>query len=543
MLAAVSPTTLNKGATFGGWDKKKYTILATLNAGSYGVVYAARNTRTLSKVAIKQISKSASGADEGAELAILTALRKAESRNLTKLLDSFSDKDFHYIVLEFCTLGDLYEVIAADRVPKDTETLRDLVLQLISAVEACHEVGVYHRDIKPENIFLTIESGKVTKNGDGDVVVKLGDFGLATQSNLSSEIGTGSDRYMAPEQFKADATGVYAPAACDIWALGIVILNTLYSRNPWKMPTADDAIFADFVRDPETLFDHFTDMTRDTFDVVKHALLLDPASRSLARMKEAVMQVAEWSHADEVLSGNISRRASTNFADYEHEGPTAGRAPLRTPSIAATTFLAPNSIKSFPWSTALAGMPVPKEDCRNGLGFAQPATHMPSSSLTGSSWRHVSSKPQHYHMSSIDSGLGTSLASAAHLKHHQASPKYNMRAPLTGVRPIAQDMPHPRAGRSRQQAVASSAPIARVRFPSPGPNKEHLKFGTSWADLVDDDDGDAFSDDDLFFGTGSEHSDALPSLPALPEQESDTASTAGGAGEDLFAFEDDKKTH
>ncbi|ORY79978.1 kinase-like domain-containing protein, partial [Protomyces lactucae-debilis] len=453
-------------------DKKKYTILTTLNAGSYGVVYAARNTRTLQKVAIKQISKQSAGVEQGAELDILTALRKAESRNLTRLLDSFSDQEFHYIVLEFCTLGDLYEVIAADRVPQDTETLRDLVLQLISAVEACHAVGVFHRDIKPENIFLTIESGKVTKNGDGDVVVKLGDFGLATQSTLSTEIGTGSDRYMAPEQFKSDGTGAYSPAACDIWSLGIVILNTLFSRNPWKMPTTDDAIFADFVRDRETLFDHFSDMTRDTFDVVMHALHLDPANRSLTKMKDAVLQVSDWSHADEILSGNISRRASTNLADYEHEGPTAGRAPLRTPSVAATTLLAPNGIKSFPWSTALAGMPVPKEDCRNGLGFAQPASHKPSSSLSGSSWRHFSPKTQHGHMSSIDSGLGTSLATyGAH----------------------ARDALTPQGRTSRPAMLASSAPTARVRFPSPGQNKEHLKFGTSWADLVDEDE---FSDED-----------------------------------------------
>lgn len=303
---------LAKGEQLGGWDNKKYSVLSTLNHGSYGTVYAARNSRTLYKVAIKQISMNT----QTTELEILTRLRKANSRNLLKLIDSFSDSHSSYIVNDFCTLGDLYEVIAANRVPTDTETLRDLVLQLIASVEACHAVGVFHRDIKPENIFLTIEEGKATTNGTGEVVLKLGDFGLATCEPFSTEIGTGSDRYMAPEQFTMGPLGGYEPALADIWSLGIVIVNTLFSRNPWKTPTESDPVFKDYVQNPESLFEHFSDLTRDTFKVLRHALHIDPQVRSLTKMKAAVLEVLDWSQSyDVLLSTDVSRRASTHLAD------------------------------------------------------------------------------------------------------------------------------------------------------------------------------------------------------------------------------------
>ena len=492
---------LSKGITLGGWDGKKYSILSVLNKGSYGTVYSARNSRNLQKVAIKQISKNT----QTIELEILTRLRKASSRNVIKLIDSFSDDKSSYIVNDFCTLGDLYEVIAANRVPTETEIIRDLVLQLISSVEACHSVGVYHRDIKPENIFLTIEEGKATTNGDGEVILKLGDFGLATTDEFSQEIGTGSDRYMAPEQFTPDETGGYDTALSDIWSLGIVIVNTLFSRNPWKTPTENDPIFKDFLRDPTSLFEHFTDLTQDTYNVIKHALHIDPSERSLQKMKAAVAEVLEWSQSQEdVHPAQMSRRNSTNLADYDTTGPTAGRGPLRTPSLSQQAKFSTTTVKSFPWTSALASM---TEESRNGLGFAKPARK--HSSTLSSSWRKAPPQPSARDIGSLDSGLGTSLASLSFQK--RAIPKIS--------RP-AMDVPF----------YAASAPAARIKFPEPSPNKGHLKFGMSWADDDFDSDSESLSE--------PVWSDDTSPKPKAEGQS--TASSAANSLEDgdLFDFEE-----
>lgn len=500
-------TMLAKRQELGGWNSKKYKIESTLNHGSYGTVYAARNSRTHEKFAIKQVAREQHTVNNQNELAVLTRCRKAASRNIIKLIDSFSDETSHYIVLEYCTLGDLYEIIAADKVPTDTDTLRDLILQLISAVEASHSVGVYHRDIKPENIFLSIEEGKVTKNGDGIVVVKLGDFGLATWEDMSTDIGTGSDRYMAPEQFSGDATGGYSPAACDIWSLGIVILNILYSRNPWKVPSEQDEIFAAYRRNALTLFDHFSDLTSDTFNVLRHALAIDPAKRSLKHMRTAIMNVTHWSKYDQPSA--LDSRTSTNLAEYEHAGPTAGRAPLRTPSVAeakpSTHKKQQPSLHAFQWRSALSDMAENTEDHRNGLGFARPEQQRTS----GLSWRIASPSD----LDGFDSGLGTSLASSGVMFR---------RTDRQRIRP---------EGSRAAKTIPSSAPARRIHFPPPAQDKQHLKFGTSWADLDDQSDEENFGSDE---DTPSNSAPSASSVIA-EEEDDEIGSVAESA---LFEFEE-----
>jgi serine/threonine protein kinase len=61
--------------------------------------------------------------------------------------------------------------------------------QMCLAVQACHDRGVSHRDIKPENFMITERNGKV--------VVKLSDFGLATNEIESRDLDCGSAPYMS----------------------------------------------------------------------------------------------------------------------------------------------------------------------------------------------------------------------------------------------------------------------------------------------------------------------------------------------------------
>ena len=63
-------------------------------------------------------------------------------------------------------------------------------LQIIDGVKYLHSCNVIHRDLKLGNIFLT-------KN----MVVRLGDFGLATRLSFANEKETicGTPNYIAPE--------------------------------------------------------------------------------------------------------------------------------------------------------------------------------------------------------------------------------------------------------------------------------------------------------------------------------------------------------
>ncbi|BEJ14591.1 hypothetical protein CspHIS471_0403580 [Cutaneotrichosporon sp. HIS471] len=122
--------------------------------------------------------------------------------------------------------------------------------QMCEAVAICHNAGVSHRDIKPEN-FICCDSVELETVADGDdkpdfgpqakrkVVVKLTDFGLATTDEDSGDVECGSKPYMAYE-CRNNLGPSYRPAPADVWSLGIVLINMLFHRNPWKDPTEGD---------------------------------------------------------------------------------------------------------------------------------------------------------------------------------------------------------------------------------------------------------------------------------------------------------------
>ncbi|KAG6993810.1 serine threonine kinase [Physcia stellaris] len=318
----------------------RFESLSPLNHGSFGMVFLARDLTNGEMVAIKCLTKSSNAG--GCPLTLkdditveLTCHERLGSHpNLVNLIHSFETPAHLYLVLEFCSMGDLYEAIRLGRGPLETKNVREFMLQLINAVDFMHSRGLYHRDIKPENIFLT---------QDGNV--KLGDFGLATGDPWSYESSVGSDRYMAPEQYDCADTG-YSPAKADTWAIGICLLNVLFSRNPFVTPTESDVLFADFVRDNQSLFDIFPNMSQDTFDVLVHAMAIDPAKRSLSAVRECLVKVVSFTTDEEVLD---------DFCAEEREvvQASANREPLRTPSISSPQV----GQDAFPWAKALQKSP------------------------------------------------------------------------------------------------------------------------------------------------------------------------------------------
>ena len=225
-----------QGKLLGG----RFLTVSPLNHGSFGMVFSAQDTSTGADVAIKCIPRAdAAPMTTNCPAAIATDERSEEldihSRlpvhpNIVNLVHHFHSDAHQYMVLELCSNGDLYEAIRMGKGPLETEHVRDFMLELVDAVDHLHANGVFHRDIKPENIFLTTAGA-----------MKLGDFGLATSETWSTEFAVGSDRYMAPEQYDASVYGYgYSPASADIWAIGIVLLNVLFQRNPFASPTIKD---------------------------------------------------------------------------------------------------------------------------------------------------------------------------------------------------------------------------------------------------------------------------------------------------------------
>ncbi|KAA8647603.1 hypothetical protein EYZ11_004958 [Aspergillus tanneri] len=429
----------------------RFRTVSPLNHGSFGMVFLANDLKTGQDVAIKCLVKnSGDGSIQSSTDARFEELnfhrRLAYHPNIVNLIHYFETDAHMYLVLEYCANGDLYEAIRLNRGPLETEHVRDFMLQLVSAVEFMHDNGLYHRDIKPENIFLT-----------QDGIMKLGDLGLVTREAWSYEACVGSDRYMAPEQYDPANTG-YSPAKADIWAIGICLLNVLFARNPFATPTESDVLFADYVRDRQSLFDIFTNMSQDTFEILRIALAIDPERRSLSAVREAILRSVSFTTDDEELDEFCTD-------DREVVPASANREPLRTPSIQSPHI---NQGDSFPWAKALQSSPP--QNIRQLSAIPDDESYsedlFPPSETAGTSWFSVHQGTPSM-ASVLESALGDSFRSSAFRKPEARFPPPSDPVPITGSLP---------------SLVTKPLPSLSMVF---GRNKES-QISKSWSDLWDE---------------------------------------------------------
>lgn len=403
----------------------RYQTVSPLNHGSFGLVFLAKDLETDEMVAIKCLTKKAAADEYGFELAIddkseerMLHGRLGRHPNIVSLVDSFETDAHMYLVLEFCGRGDLYEAIRHGYGPLETEHVRNFMLELVEAVDYMHSKGVYHRDIKPENIFLT-ESGSM----------KLGDFGLATTDRWTYEATVGSDRYMSPEQYDSAGAG-YSPAQADIWAIGICLLNILFSRNPFTVPAESDPLFLDFSRDKQSLFDVFPSMSQDTYEVIVECMNMDPNKRSLVGARRALRRVVSFTTMDENLDDFCSSDRMTVA--------TANREPLRTPSVQSP--MVDNG--SFPWAKALHNTSphglrqlsmIPDNESYTEDLFSK-------SQATTADWLSAHGQTPSSLDSVINSSLGASINSMALDRTHKLHSALNV-SPMAGSLPITMSKP------------------------------------------------------------------------------------------------------
>ncbi|KAL8683721.1 MAG: hypothetical protein Q9186_000355 [Xanthomendoza sp. 1 TL-2023] len=419
------------------------------------MVFLAKDNTTGELVAIKCLSRTsvsdqrATSVQEDHTVELACHDRLGRHPSIVSLVHSFETETHIYLVLEYCSMGDLYEAINVGRGPLETENVREFMLQLVNAVDFMHSKGIYHRDLKPENIFLA---------QDGSM--KLGDFGLATTDAWSYESSVGSDRYMAPEQYDGAESG-YSPAKADIWAIGICLLNVLFAKNPFVTPTESDKLFADFARDNQSLFDVFANMSQDTFEVLSHCLSLDPTKRSLAALREKIERVITFTTDEETLDA---------FCNEEREviPPTANREPLRTPSIQSPQV---DNGSAFPWAKALHMSPQRPGRQLSAIADTESYTEslFPASERDRQSWYSAAMN------SSLTSGFDSVLdASVKSIVLHQPAPRH---PPRSDPVPISGSLP----------AQSKHVPALSSIF-----GKKHNYVSKSWTDMWDEDEEDEF---------------------------------------------------
>ncbi|KIP06308.1 hypothetical protein PHLGIDRAFT_72901 [Phlebiopsis gigantea 11061_1 CR5-6] len=338
----------------------QYQLVKLLGSGSYGVVYGTLDlhmraqsslSKTSSRLAIKVLRKAdlSSSAAQRVRREVAAHRQMSDHPNVVRMHEAFEDKDFVYIVLDYCPGGDLFGKIVDEKLyfMKD-EIAKSVFLQLLGAVEACHRRGVYHRDLKSENV-LTSKDG---------TEVFLTDFGLATGTKTSHTFGCGSSCYMSPECIgRETAFRTYSNAPNDVWALGIILLNMITSRSPWAKASTNDACFSEFLLNEDYLREmlpiseganaifrqifRWDPRERITIPALRTAILeLDTffmSTEELARASEPARMVAEY-------GGVVVQPIGAAAAKAERRGRAPAKVavppPPRTPAVQVNDNLA-----------------------------------------------------------------------------------------------------------------------------------------------------------------------------------------------------------
>ncbi len=129
----------------------------------------------------------------------------------------------YYEIQEYIKNGNLWDYYKDKEIT--IEELKEIVGKINEALKILHSKNIIHRDIKPQNIL-------VRKTNPIELVIT--DFGISSlnEEDVSKIITTafkGTIIYSAPEAFSN-----YFGKEIDYWALGIVLLEIITKKHPFR---------------------------------------------------------------------------------------------------------------------------------------------------------------------------------------------------------------------------------------------------------------------------------------------------------------------
>ncbi len=206
----------------------KFLVERRIGAGGMGMVFRARDVGLDRPVAIKTL--------DGLSPARLARL-KPEAQAMAALahpgiaqihgLETWRGRPL--LVMEHMDGGTLAARIARGPLPPADAV--GVALAVAGALVALHAARYRHGDIKPSNIGFA-----------ADGAAKLLDFGLAGLTGRHGAPAGGTVAYLSPEVL----VGVPAAPADDVWALGVVLHETVAGRRPFAGATVEE--LADAIR-------------------------------------------------------------------------------------------------------------------------------------------------------------------------------------------------------------------------------------------------------------------------------------------------------
>jgi len=279
-----------------------YRLDALIGQGSMGAVYRATSP-TGAELAVKTLSREIVGEQTTQRFLRESELvRRLKHPHVVRTLDSGVDAPtgLMFLVMPLLKGRDLDKVLE-ELGALDPETAVRIALQAARGLSAAHRVGIIHRDVKPGNLILDEE--------DGEIIVRVCDFGIAKQMGGESELTTtgsqlGTPDYVSPEQLKSSK---HVDERTDVWSLGATLYQMLCGAAPYAhIESVFDLISAIVSEDVPHLQDRGPWIDASLSLIVHKALQRDPNQR-WATLEDMADALRPFSGGDELLDASRIR--------------------------------------------------------------------------------------------------------------------------------------------------------------------------------------------------------------------------------------------
>jgi len=324
----------------------RYRPLRSLGSGGSGSVWLARDEQNGLDVALKIVAREGK-ADSRAEREASAAARLRHPRCLRAYSFAGDDRNV-YIAYEYVPGRTLRDRLRGGELTD--ASVVEAAAQILDGLAHAHGHGIVHRDVKPTNVLVA----------DGpEVSVRLLDFGLAQFAEAETLTAAGDVpgtlAYISPERLKGET----ASPAADIWAVGILLWESLAGYHPfWTASPVETARRID--AGPPPLESVRPDLPKSLTDAVARATAVDPRRRPTA------VQLA-----DRLRSAWDDRERRRTRATRVATTPPVRRAAAAAAAGAAAAWIA-TAFPFYPagWGWGLAALVAGLAALRPRLGLA-----------------------------------------------------------------------------------------------------------------------------------------------------------------------------
>jgi serine/threonine-protein kinase len=357
------------GLTPGTLIDGRYKVVRFIGQGGNGLVHEVEHVLTGRRLALKSLHDDTSYGRLEQEARATSIMKNGHAVKVTDM--GINPGAGPYIVMDLLE-GQSLRSLLDDTGQLPLELTINIALQVCECLAEAHQHGIIHRDLKPDNVFLC--PGPTAGSYDVKVldfgVVKIAQDGPIPNSSLTRTGSTvGTPFYMSLEQLRNSSA---VDQRADIYALGVVLYESLSGRKPFQAETIGDLVYALCSGPPTHLSRLRPDLPPAACDVIMRALssTRDQRHATMAELAQDLLPFGDASLGTWLkTSGPRGSQPST---------PAPPAASSQTPSGVKRGHEAPSAPRPAAGGSAGASPPrpgVPRPDSAGAAAWpARPAT-------------------------------------------------------------------------------------------------------------------------------------------------------------------------